>query len=104
MTVNVTQQRRYEVAVRDGARCCAKRLALHLLQEGEPAVGQPTDYCDSRLEVHHILPTRFGGTHDLDNLVLLCSVHHRQAHGVIRRGFTFLPHYLAEKAREEVAS
>jgi len=39
-------------------------------------------YCRSTLwlDVHHILPRVAGGTHDLANLVPLCSLHHRLVH------------------------
>lgn len=32
------------------------------------------------LEVHHIVRQRDGGSHDADNLALLCSIHHRLLH------------------------
>jgi 5-methylcytosine-specific restriction endonuclease McrA len=39
------------------------------------------------LEVHHIVPRSRGGTHDLANLVVLCSAHHGRVHdGSLRLG------------------
>jgi hypothetical protein len=32
------------------------------------------------LEIHHLKPKSLGGTHSLNNLVLLCSGHHHQRH------------------------
>jgi 5-methylcytosine-specific restriction endonuclease McrA len=32
------------------------------------------------LQVHHILQRQQGGTHDLDNLITICRVHHIQIH------------------------
>ena len=45
-----------------------------------PRRGAP-ERCGGKMEVHHLLPRGMGGTsdpaiHDLDNLMLLCSVHH----------------------------
>lgn len=34
-------------------------------------------YCDTKLEVHHIIPRRMGGDHDESNLITLCSSCHR---------------------------
>lgn len=36
--------------------------------------------CWGGLETHHILPRSHGGTHDLENLVVLCSLGHRYVH------------------------
>ena len=36
----------------------------------------PPRWCD----IHHLKPRETGGTHELDNLVLLCRFHHRLAH------------------------
>lgn len=36
--------------------------------------------CDGRLEVHHLLRRSQGGTHDLSNLLSLCSVAHQWVH------------------------
>jgi 5-methylcytosine-specific restriction endonuclease McrA len=33
----------------------------------------------TKLSVHHIVPARYGGSDTLDNLVTLCSRHHRAA-------------------------
>jgi hypothetical protein len=30
--------------------------------------------------IHHIIPRADGGTHELQNLVMLCSFHHRYVH------------------------
>ena len=37
--------------------------------------------CVGGLHVHHVLPRSRGGSHDVENLVLLCSWHHEWAHG-----------------------
>ena len=41
---------------------------------------QVCDY-DGFIEVHHLTPVCEEGTHDLDNLVLLCEKCHANAHG-----------------------
>ena len=42
---------------------------------------RPARWC----EIHHIKERQHGGTHELDNLVLMCTYHHREVH---RRGIT----------------
>jgi 5-methylcytosine-specific restriction endonuclease McrA len=37
-----------------------------------------------RLSVHHIVPARYGGSDDVDNLVLLCSGCHSRADASFR--------------------
>ena len=34
---------------------------------------------DEKLEICHLIPKALGGSDDIDNLVLLCEVHHKQA-------------------------
>lgn len=55
----------------------------------------PDHECWGGLEVHHIVRRSQGGTHDLDNLVTLCTAGHRWVHehpaeatllGLLRRG------------------
>ena len=36
------------------------------------------------LTIHHVRPRSEGGTHDLENLVLLCNRCHRQVHGEVK--------------------
>ncbi|MEV1296060.1 DUF222 domain-containing protein [Pseudonocardia sp. NPDC049635] len=59
----VTGSQRRAVTARD--RGCA-----------HPGCDRPPAWC----EVHHILPWELGGPTDLDNLVMLCRVHHRLVH------------------------
>jgi hypothetical protein len=53
-----------QVRLRDGGRCQARQ-------------------CNEKkwLEVHHIKPWSQGGGHELNNLLTLCSFHHRRFHG-----------------------
>jgi 5-methylcytosine-specific restriction endonuclease McrA len=39
----------------------------------------------SELHVHHITPTKWGGSHDMDNLTLLCASCHGKKHQEIMR-------------------
>jgi len=39
------------------------------------------------IEVHHILPVKFGGNGKMDNLMLLCEKCHADAHGHIKRKY-----------------
>lgn len=62
-------ERRLAARTRDGERCtvCAwPRGALRITRE---------------LHVHHIVAVAEGGNHKLENLVTLCSLCHRSAHG-----------------------
>ena len=47
-------------------------------------IDQQGERCKSRrfLEVHHIQPVSRGGNNNLDNLILLCSGHHKIYHQV----------------------
>jgi 5-methylcytosine-specific restriction endonuclease McrA len=45
----------------DNNRCCVKNCR-----------------CRINLEVHHIVPRSQGGTNNIDNLITLCSKHHKQ--------------------------
>ena len=64
ITDNELTEARAEVLLRDGWQC-------QLASQGN---------CSQPLEVHHKLPRSRGGKHDLDNLVTLCSKHHRWVH------------------------
>ncbi len=59
------------------------RRALVARDEGcrFPGCNRPPGWC----QAHHVVPWTDGGPTDLDNLVLLCSHHHRVVH---RRGWT----------------
>jgi hypothetical protein len=48
-----------------------------------PHCSRPARWC----EIHHIRERDNGGTHELSNLVLLCTYHHREVH---RRGITLV--------------
>jgi len=56
----------------------AQRRALTARDRGcaHPGCDRPPAWC----EAHHIVPWQHGGATDLDNLVLLCRVHHRLVH------------------------
>ncbi|BBG01334.1 MULTISPECIES: HNH endonuclease signature motif containing protein [Pseudonocardia] len=56
----------------------AQRRALTARDRGcaHPGCDRPPAWC----EAHHIVPWEQGGPTDLDNLVLLCRVHHRLVH------------------------
>lgn len=43
--------------------------------------------CSGRLRVHHRRLRKQGGTHDLENLVLLCDGHHREVHNYPERAY-----------------
>jgi hypothetical protein len=45
-----------------------------------PAVRTPNGRRDSMMELHHVLPSSYGGSRDPENLVLLCPNHHAVAH------------------------
>lgn len=38
-----------------------------------------------KLSVHHVIPARLGGSDEMDNLVTVCVLHHRQADAQLRR-------------------
>ena len=67
---NVLASVRHRVNLRDGGRCA------HRIQHGER--------CESRrwVDLHHVLPRSQGGRNTLENLITLCSAHHRMEHGV----------------------
>ena len=58
-----------ECVTRDRYECQAHRHGF-----------QPDTPCHGRLVVHHRRLRSQGGTHDLENLVTLCDLHHRNAH------------------------
>jgi 5-methylcytosine-specific restriction endonuclease McrA len=57
----------HQVNLRDGGRCAH-------FEDGKR--------CENRrwLEIHHIVPREHGGTNVLENLITLCSAHHRMEH------------------------
>lgn len=64
-------------------------------------------YCHSRrrLRVHHIRPLSMGGTHDLWNLVTLCSNCHAQDHSFIKsRGLCVIPGPEWEEYRDRLTN
>jgi hypothetical protein len=67
-----------------------RRLSRRLIMRMLAAQGVDTSTCSSCgfysspeqsiLEIHHIIPLSEGGSHDVDNIVLLCPNCHRQNH------------------------
>jgi len=66
---------RHRIQLRDGGQCA------HVNASGER--------CESRrwLDIHHVRPWSEGGGNDLENLMTLCSAHHRIEHGRGDGGF-----------------
>jgi len=62
-TQDVTPRKRREIFRRDGGKCCV-----------------PGCRASRYLEVHHIITRAAGGSHELDNLTLLCDGHHHALH------------------------
>jgi len=59
--------------------------------------------CRLWLDVHHVLPWSEGGTHDADNLITLCWLHHRLLHeGLlvveVTDGIVFVEHASGRKS------
>lgn len=47
-------------------------------------IGQPCKICNYPIsDIHHIIPKKFGGTDEMDNLVNLCPNHHRAFHVLV---------------------
>ncbi|MCB9665037.1 MAG: HNH endonuclease [Alphaproteobacteria bacterium] len=63
LTRTIPPATRRAVLHRDGLRCVV-----------------PGCRCRLWLDLHHLEPRSLGGTHDSDNLVTLCPIHHRLAH------------------------
>lgn len=63
---------RMRALVRDDFTCQAHKLSL--------CVELCTETRLRFLHVHHIRDRQKGGTHDLDNLITICRVHHTQIH------------------------
>jgi len=59
---------RHQVSLRDRGQC-----------QGKTPQGTPCG-CRQWTELHHIRPVALGGSHDPDNLLTLCSHHHRLVH------------------------
>lgn len=71
------QKARMRTLVRDDFTCQFHKLGL---SEGE---GCTLEHPENRLRflhVHHIQERQNGGTHDLDNLITICRVHHVMVH------------------------
>jgi hypothetical protein len=62
-TQDVTPKKRQAIHRRDGGKCCV-----------------PGCRSSRYLEIHHIVPQAEGGSHELDNLTLLCDGHHHALH------------------------
>src|SRR4029077_5662736 len=62
-TQDVTPKKRQAIHRRDGGKCCV-----------------PGCRSSRYLEIHHIVPQARGGSHELDNLTLLCDGHHHALH------------------------
>lgn len=73
---------RMQTLVRDNFTCQAYQLGLCK----EPCTENRLRF----LHVHHLLPRVNGGTHDLQNLLTVCRVHHEQIHPHMR--FEFAAH------------
>ena len=67
---------RHQALLRDDGRCA------HLDEQGKR--------CENRrwIDLHHIRPRSLGGANALENLVTLCSAHHRMEHGSEGRRFS----------------
>jgi hypothetical protein len=67
---HIPESLRREVWLRDGGRC-THRVST-----------SPEERCPSRfaLELDHVIPYAYGGTHTAENLRLLCRAHHRSRH------------------------
>ncbi|MGM0904256.1 MAG: HNH endonuclease [Bacillota bacterium] len=50
---------------------------IHTLNEKCAVCG-----CGENLETHHITPESNGGSHEIENLIVLCKEHHRGKKGV----------------------
>ena len=68
---NIDDSTYVAVLQRDHQKC--RKCAWHPI---ERAAGDPRQY----IEVHHITYHVAGGSNELDNLITLCNVHHRQLH------------------------
>jgi hypothetical protein len=68
VTGHVVQSLKHKVNERDGGRCS------HRDSDGKR--------CENRrwLDIHHIRPRSEGGLNTLENLVILCSAHHKMEH------------------------
>jgi hypothetical protein len=62
-TQDVTPKKRQAIFRRDGGKCCV-----------------PGCRASRYLEIHHVVPQAAGGSHELDNLTLLCEGHHHALH------------------------
>ena len=68
---------RMRILVRDGFTCQAHRLGLGDVEhcsEDDPETRV------RHLHVHHIKQRQHGGTHDPDNLITVCRLHHHEIH------------------------
>lgn len=66
------QKARMKALVRDDFACQAHQLDLCEESCGESRL--------SKLHVHHLKMRINGGSHELDNLLTLCELHHEQIH------------------------
>lgn len=76
---------RMRTLVRDDFTCQFHKLGL---SEGDTCA---TNHPETRLRflhVHHIQERQHGGTHDLDNLITMCRVHHVMLHPHMRFEFS----------------
>jgi hypothetical protein len=56
------------------------RIRREVLRRDHHRCSVPGCRASKWLEVHHIVPREAGGTHDPENLVVLCGAHHRAHH------------------------
>ena len=68
------------MASRGNGQKCARTKALKVF-------GKKCVLCglEGYVELHHIIPISEGGTHDIENLQLLCDTCHRKTHGIRSR-------------------
>jgi hypothetical protein len=65
----------------DGARWKRTRATVRRRDGNRGVVCGRSD----RLSVHHVVPARLGGSDEMDNLVTVCGLRHRQADAQLRR-------------------
>jgi len=67
---------------------CNIKIDYHIVSYDEQfldeLIGQPCKICNYPIsDIHHIIPKKFGGTDEMENLVNLCPNHHRAFHVLV---------------------